>query len=306
MQRKADFGPLTEEQSARWDHALVEYDRVFRANRERDRGHPFDDLEWVKEREAIGVFHSYQPGHPKSALFRRLLDGEPALPFPPPCAYSYPWYEVVESKQPITGVQVAFEGERGSAMTLGEHMRSRPKIPGVGIVQIHQSIWTLLERADDMAIVTYGDWAASGARWRLSWIEIPASETRGFICCWHDRSKTRISTRNELWAESEFHVMKGVNDMRAVHAGEPLPHNKEDQSAHAKMMLEGRVRSAQDKIQKRLDRGWPALPDRRAIRAMIEKTFNSYLQQKDSPRPSFRVDADGRLLALQWQIERIA
>lgn len=306
MQKKADFGPLTDAQSARWDQAIVEYDRVFRENAERQKGRAYSDEEWVQAREKFGIFHSYQPGHSKSSLFRRLLNGEQALPFPPPCAYSYPWYEVVESKAPIDGIWVAFEGERASAMTLAEHMRRKPQDPGIGIVQIQQSVWTVLERVGDVAIVTYGEWAKAGARWRLSWVENLASETRGFICCWHDRSKRRISTRDELWAESEFHVMKGINDMRAVHAGEELQLDRDDSSTHAKMIIESRKEAATEKIQKRVSRGWPALPDRRAIRAMTEKFFNSYLQHKGDPRPSYRIDDQGRLIALQWRIERIS
>ena len=33
----------------------------------------------------------------KSSLYKRLLSGKPALAIPPPTAFSYPWYSVVES-----------------------------------------------------------------------------------------------------------------------------------------------------------------------------------------------------------------
>ncbi|MHB1942264.1 MAG: hypothetical protein ACYCP0_04295 [Acidiferrobacteraceae bacterium] len=83
MPRFFDLDDLTPEQRARWDVAVARYNAVM------------DQL------RASGVRHVLpQPGHEKSALFARLLNGLEPLPHPPPLCYSYPWYEVIEGPGP--------------------------------------------------------------------------------------------------------------------------------------------------------------------------------------------------------------
>lgn len=54
-------------------------------------------VEWKRIREEAGEDVSIGgPSMLKSCLLRRLLSGKPALPDPPPTAYSAPWYEAVE------------------------------------------------------------------------------------------------------------------------------------------------------------------------------------------------------------------
>lgn len=239
--RHRDFPDLTAEQLARWDDALAEYEQVFRGNATRALGRPLTDAEWVKHKAGSFFTCSYQPGNRKSSLFRRLLDGRPPMPYPPPCAYSYPWYDVVENTSPIILNQVAFEGERGSAMTLAEHARGRPQ-GGIGIVQISQTIWTLLERDGDSATVTYGEWSTIGARWQLSRVEIPQTQENGSICSWHDISKRWVTNRDELRAEAHFHVMKLVTDMAHVYAGVPLESRRTGSNAgSAEWYLKSRI-----------------------------------------------------------------
>lgn len=301
---------LPEEKRARWDAAMREYELVVRRNFERRRGAPFTDAEWAVE-AATGDLRftgSYQPGHSKSALFARLLEGRPALPLPPPLAYSYPWYEAVEAEAPIDGVEVAFEGERASAMTLGEYLRSRPEVTGaIGVVQINQSMWSLLERTGDVAIVTYGEWAAAGYRWRISWVDLDVDQAPSYICCWHDRSKERIRTGDELWAESSWHVMKSIDAMRRVSQGlDPELSESDRASKSAAWLLESARATAQREIKRRTDRGWPAVPGESAIRKQIKTRFSEYLHGGDRQRPRYRIAADGRLRARMWRLERIA
>lgn len=103
-----------------------------------------------------------------SALLQRLLDGNEPLPKPPPRAFSYPWYELVE---------------RGCADAVEAWTR-----PGMAEVVINQYPWKLVrERAPDDWEVTYGDgstlWRcycvgsdAFGKKWRLERID-SSSET---------------------------------------------------------------------------------------------------------------------------------
>ena len=74
-----DPSALTDEQRARYDWAVAEYARIQAENRARTGD--------------TGKVHQISP---KSALFARLLSGQPALPFPPPTSYSYPWYDLIE------------------------------------------------------------------------------------------------------------------------------------------------------------------------------------------------------------------
>jgi ADP-ribosylglycohydrolase len=106
-----------------------------------------------------------------SALLQRLLDGDEPLPKPPPRAFSYPWYELLER-----GCADAFE------------VWSRP---GSTEVVINQYPWKLVrERAPNDWEVTYGDgstlWRcycagddAFGKKWRLERIDSPPETNTG-------------------------------------------------------------------------------------------------------------------------------
>jgi hypothetical protein len=105
---------LTENQKARWDRAVIQYAIIQEANLERrmskitkserdfyaknNDAHTDADIKAVM-REFLSVMGN-PPGHTKSALFARLLDGKEALEFPPPTNHSYPWYEVIEEPGP--------------------------------------------------------------------------------------------------------------------------------------------------------------------------------------------------------------
>jgi hypothetical protein len=81
-----DRSTLTPEQCERFDWAFAEYARI-------------------QERNSKAGPNTIEPGvtpllnhfpSPKSALFARLLNGKPALPYPPPTSYSYPWYSLID------------------------------------------------------------------------------------------------------------------------------------------------------------------------------------------------------------------
>lgn len=121
---------LTESQQARWDEACTIYRRVQHDNAARalDALSPKEREELARQakaptndREALlqsllqchGLLVGGQEvGHPKSALFARLLNGREPLPYPPPTSFSYPWYEVVEKPGPFAPfVQVMDDAE---------------------------------------------------------------------------------------------------------------------------------------------------------------------------------------------------
>lgn len=77
-----DADDLTDEQRSRYDWAVQEYRRIQCENQARS--------------EASTVAAMQHSIGPQSALFARLLDGQPALPYPPPTSNDYPWYDIVE------------------------------------------------------------------------------------------------------------------------------------------------------------------------------------------------------------------
>lgn len=116
-----DPNNLTDEQRARWDWAIAEYQVILNRNVERQIGHmsvqdkenllhsfpmfctgaesPDDDV-----RKVLRLFHGLSggaEGDPRSALFARLLLGKSPLDRPPPSTFHHPWYEVIEDDGPF-------------------------------------------------------------------------------------------------------------------------------------------------------------------------------------------------------------
>lgn len=114
-----DPNNLTPEQRSRWGWAMAEYARVQEQNLDRaiSKMPPealADQLKGLpagvpREISALRA-HLRQlgqllggggAGDVSSALFARLLRGKAPLPLPPPTAYSYPWYDVIEEAGPF-------------------------------------------------------------------------------------------------------------------------------------------------------------------------------------------------------------
>lgn len=123
MPRFFDEDHLTPEQQARWGWAVARYNAVM------------DQL------RASGIRHiQSQPGHGKSALFARLLEGREPLPHPPPLSYSYPWYEVIEGPGPWRILDLLIDEANGVAVIDQDTWRLvAPCGHGIWIVQ--HSVW---------------------------------------------------------------------------------------------------------------------------------------------------------------------
>ena len=112
---------LTEEQRARWDVAIAEYNKILERNVERQIGQMSEqdkanfllsfptfktDGESTDEnvRQVLRLFYGMSggsEGNPRSALLARLLAGKQPLRAPPPSTFHRPWYEVIEDDGPF-------------------------------------------------------------------------------------------------------------------------------------------------------------------------------------------------------------
>ena len=116
-----DPDQLSDEQRARWDFAIAEYNRILNRNVERQIGRMSDHdkenfllsfptfsagEESTDEnvRQVLRLFYGMSggaKGDPRSALLARLLDGKAPLRAPPPSTFHRPWYEVIEDDGPF-------------------------------------------------------------------------------------------------------------------------------------------------------------------------------------------------------------
>ena len=126
---------LPPELLARWDHAVVEYDRVLN--------------ELYGDNETKKMFF-YNDLREKSALFWRLLNGKDPLPMPPPTRYSYPWYGIIEDPG---AHQVGSIGFHAYGKPLGQQLAKIRGTDREDRLFIEQCGWAVLSRnaaAQDM------------------------------------------------------------------------------------------------------------------------------------------------------------
>lgn len=228
---------LSPDQRDRWTSACALYDRVMNAdNGADDRAQlgaqadaQADAQSGADCRQTHGAtleprsplshpqFFGNQPGHPKSALFARLLDGKLPLKYRPPTSFSYPWYAVIEDDGP-------WEVERvDRCKTVDDFMYATDQSDGPALdpstewtdphpmLEINQCGWLLADRVNDhCAIVSFGAWMSAGWTWRLVREKIPATSSDCFIASWHNPALQRITTLQDLHLEQRWHVMENA------------------------------------------------------------------------------------------------
>lgn len=232
----------------------------------------------------------------KSALLNRIADGRLPLVYPPPCSFSYPWYDVIEGDGP-------WEVQVDAGATLGTFLRGMLGQDRLGLarsVSINQSLWRVLRRRnDDCLIVSYGDWRTMGFRWKLQKETIPALSAVKAICSWHDPSLSRITTLNQLQAEQLWHVEERYARLRL--AVEPVSSESVSgvRSWFEHSMREADAQRAQELVSARRAQGlsdWPTLPERQYE---AQQMTEAWLKE------GYSVDSAGNLLAVVWRLHRI-
>lgn len=103
-----DPNDLTPRQKSRWNDAILEYKKI---TDQRVSDYLSSHTQGARASDgAIRLILGISPpGDPSSALFARLLDGKPALPFAPPTRFGYPWYALFdrpEESHPVMDVSL--------------------------------------------------------------------------------------------------------------------------------------------------------------------------------------------------------
>lgn len=181
---------MTDDERARFDAAMTAYDAVQRSNQQ-----------WPQTMEALLPGY-HRPG-PKSALFHRLLSGKPALPFPPPTAFSYPWYDVVETPGPFS-VMVGddlFAPWKDNPTRLGINQCGWTRLGSNPAAQALSAFMTAPATAglnDTQWRQAVNDLLAEDPRWTVRFDPWPVFELRMGRRRVHARRETLVPRRGEL------------------------------------------------------------------------------------------------------------
>lgn len=202
-----DKNNLTKEQKQNWNFAISQYKKIRKYNilhsfetlTENDKKNILIDLNKVREYNDFNIEIDE-----KSALFGRLLNNNKALKYPPPCAYSYPWYSVIEDEGPW-------------------ELRMQPKsikeilwenLIGKKQVIIEQTPWDVIEYINDThMIVSYGEWHKENHLWMLMKKDKLISKTNGFILCTYDTKKYKVTNEEELIEEIKYKNKEIINKL---------------------------------------------------------------------------------------------
>lgn len=315
-----DLKNLTPAQMYRWDQAVVEYDRiqtdaiarfVSRATPERVQRLCAElDCEpegLVNAIKRSADFTRHQAGNPKSALFARLVDGKPALRFPPPLNYGQPNYDLIEERGPWDTGETGADTVNGLiALTRVRRMFDEEDASATPHVMIRQCAWKLVKRISHQeALVTFGQWEKYGFLWRLAYEAVPAPEAEAFIPCWHDPAIKRILTVQQLQSEKEWHIRRRYDSLVLAIEPSTIPAWKQ-QHGHGGIpeeklnrMLEALLVDGKSQLSKRRSHGLPDFPDDVEIAAEAKSLVDEVL------RGHFRADGNGALLCLTWRLHRI-
>lgn len=278
---------LSSEQRQRWDYATDLYNRLIADNHVR-----------------LGTIPRGQPGHPKSALFHRLLTGKQPLPNPPPLDFSYPWYDVIEGQGPW---DVLSHGH-GNSNTIDAF---RPDGTSNTVV-INQHPWLLLEMLSDTeAIVSHTYWRDAGYRWRLSLDTLAATESQGFIICRHKPEGGRITTLKDLQNEYLFLAKSDVLAIEAaLAAGEPATEpsvallmqalHANSQKSKEELKREALLHRGRYLLNARLKDGLAAIPTAEEVEQSVNERVARTLANH------YGVDEAGNLLALVWRLHVVS
>lgn len=292
---------LTKEQQGRWDWAVCKYREI----REQNTLHSFEELneeeklhlmqELTEAKEFKGAL-TVDMLDEKSALFARLLDGKNPLIYPPPCAYSYPWYEVIEENGPWNlSIEAADLKE-----LIWENLHGESQI------LIEQTPWKIIDKkSDNEVVVTFGKWESLNFKWVLKKVQKSCAQTKSFIYCHHKPSVSRITTVEELRNEQLYHINKEFDKVKLV-LDEEFAHNYKkslcdkygDNNMTATILL-SEIQLGKDIINERQLLKLSQYPSHVEIDYMVNEKVKEYFTS------GYSHDEEGNLFVQVWVLEKM-
>lgn len=292
---------LTSKQQANWDAAVAIYESVQKNNLDvfmadlddatraiyTSGGVPMND-DQIRERTKMNMqimSGGFDSG--KSALFSRILNGAKPLRFAPPTAMSYPWYQVIESSEPVRAHMVEFA-------TTGN---------GDRYVMISQSPWRIVaSNPDGSHILTVGRWDTVGMRWKLAQVAKPILEFGPYLACHYDPQIQHISTleqlsNNERWLQEQRNVVLAAAQDDAA-AADYVARKVQKYSQFGEAVAQRELTEARTTVQERLQAGLPALLTDEEIAQQAARVVDQWFEDGIS------VGADGSLLSTSWLLTR--
>lgn len=302
MAKFFDKNKLSKEQKDRWDWSVLTYREI----RKKNTINFFEKMDKKELVNLIGELTSVKDFNgsltldivdEKSALFNRLLNGKQPLIYPPPCAYSYPWYEVIEENGPFN---LSLE-----AKDLEEIMWEN--LDGESQVLIEQTIWKLLEKTSEKEmIVTFGKWEDLGFKWRLKKVKSSCETTQSFIYCHYKNGIGRITTYEELKNEQIYQVRKELDKIKLISDENFKNKYKSDlyekygATVVSESIFLSDLKFAEELLEERRLSGKTDYPTEEEIELMVNKKIKDYFDS------GYSVDEDGKLYVEVWVLEKIS
>ncbi|HBO5514602.1 TPA: hypothetical protein L4559_003496 [Pseudomonas aeruginosa] len=232
----------------------------------------------------------------KSSLYDRLLKGAKPLILPPPVSHSYPWYEAVESSEPIGIMEPADAAEWSEKDSGSERML------------IHQSFWDVLEQQDETTfLITYGNWHQLGFTWKLWRENLPAEQATASLCCHHSQEKRFLVNEDDLRQEAEYFTNRwkaGLADALAAAAPADAPPLMGtglfiDRGAYEQLVRQREHKRAVDELKSRKEAGLPEMPTDEEMALKTQENMTSRLGDDWFIR-------NGLLYHRSWRLQRIS
>lgn len=301
MPKFFDKNNLTKEQKSRWDWAVLKYRQI----REKNTLSAFEELD---ENERLNIVQDLQEAREfngsltseildeKSALFARLLDGKKPLLYPPPCAYSYPWYSVVEDNGPW---DLSLETSNLEEL-FWENLSGEQEI------LIEQTPWKVIRKiSNDEVLVTFGKWQDMGFEWRLVRRKKSCKDTVSFICSHHDSKIPRITTYEQLRDEQMYHVIKEYDKIKLVLDNDFKKSYEEDLSLKygkhfGETFLNSDIKTGEELLKVRREKKLSDYPTIEELVFFTEKRVKEYLSS------GYSLDSAGNLYVDVWVLEKVA
>lgn len=299
---------LTKEQQNRWDWAVCKYREIREQNilksyeklNEDEMLRLMFELNGTKEFKGsltLGIVYE------KSALFARLLEGKSPFIYPPPCAYSYPWYEVIEENGPWN---LSIEAKDIQDLIFETNSNEFETNSNEYQILIEQTLWKILEKTSNNELrVTFGKWEDLGFEWILKKTKTPCSETKTFIYCYHKANINRITTYEELKNEQLYHIMKEFDKVKLVLDKNFIDNYKKElcdqygNNTITETILLSEIELGKEIVNERKALNLSAYPSEEEINKLVYTRTQDYLNN------GYSKDNEGNLFVDVWVLKKI-